>query len=165
MLLILLNRKIWHCISKTSRIRILKANSHVPYRAPAMPCRANSHMPFYELAVLRQWRVFRESPRVYGKIRTANRETPHGSRKKPNLRRSPTGRKEMAGINSHTPSRAHAVPLPCCAVALGRHLQSDMVGARHGMCELALNQSFEVRNVSVDVSSEWTATGWLFRCF
>ena len=69
----------------------IQADSHIPYHAPAVPCRAYSHMPCYAPAVLRQCRVLCESPRVAGKIRTANRETPRGSRKKPNLGRSPTG--------------------------------------------------------------------------
>ena len=42
-------------------------------------------------AVLRQCRVLRESPHVAGKFRSANRETPRGCRKKPNLGRSLTG--------------------------------------------------------------------------
>jgi hypothetical protein len=45
--------------------------------------------------------VVRESPRVGGKIRTANRETPRGSRKKPNLGRSSRGRRETANVKSH----------------------------------------------------------------
>ena len=55
-------------------------------------------------------RVLRESPRVAGKRRTANRETPRGSRKKPNLGRSLTGRRETADVNPHVPCRA--VPWP-----------------------------------------------------
>ena len=64
-------------------------------------------------------RVLRESPRLAGKIRTANRETPRGSRKKPYLGRSL--------IRTH-----HAVPLSCRTVALKNRLQSGMVGARLG---------------------------------
>ena len=69
-----------------------------------MPCPC--HVP----AVLQQCPVLRENPRVTGKIRTANRETPRGSRKKPNPSRSPTGRRETTNVNSHIPCRA--VPWP-----------------------------------------------------
>jgi hypothetical protein len=46
--------------TQTSR---LKANSHMPCHAHAMPCRVNSHMPCRASAILRQCRVLRESPR------------------------------------------------------------------------------------------------------
>jgi len=36
------------------------------------------------------------------------------------------------GLNSHLPFRAHAAPLPCCAVALRSRFQNGMVGARRG---------------------------------
>ena len=83
-----------------------------------MPCRVNTHIPCCVPTILRQCRVLRESPRVAAKIRIASRKTPRGSRKKRNLGRSPTGSRETADINSYIPCRAHAVPLPCCAVAL-----------------------------------------------
>ena len=84
--------------------RYVKTNSH----KPAVPFRANSHMTCCAPAVLRQCRVLRESPRVAGKIRTANRGTPRGGRKKPNVGRSPTGRGETVDVNSHIPCRAPA---------------------------------------------------------
>ena len=46
---------------------IIKAHSRGPCRAPAVPCRANSHIPCCASAVLRQCRVLRESQRVAGK--------------------------------------------------------------------------------------------------
>ena len=76
-------------------------------------------------AVLRQCRVLRESLRVTGNIRTANREISRGSRKKTNLSRSPTGRRETVDVSSRIQCRAPAV-------ALRSRLQSGMVGARQG---------------------------------
>ena len=67
-------------------------------------------LPCCASAVFRQRCVLRESPRVTGKIRTANREIPRGSRKKPNLSRTPTGRQEMADVNSHITCRAMPRP-------------------------------------------------------
>ena len=52
--------------------------------------------------------------RVAGKIQTAIRETPHVSRKKANLGRS---------MLIHT---YHAVPLPCCAMALTSRFQGGL---------------------------------------
>jgi hypothetical protein len=46
-----------------------------------------------------------DSPRVAGKIPTANRETPCGSRKKPNLGRSPTCCRETADVSLRLPCR------------------------------------------------------------
>ena len=77
----------------------LRADSHISCRARAVRCGANSHIPCCAPAVPQQCRVLRESLRVAGKIRTANRKTPHGSRKKPNLSRSPTGCRETADVN------------------------------------------------------------------
>ena len=71
-----------------------RANSHMLCCAPAVPCFTNSHMPCRAPAFLRQCRVLRESPRVDGKPRNANRETPRGRWKNPKLDRSPTGRRE-----------------------------------------------------------------------
>ena len=94
----------WGCVL---HIRIsehaIKAVTH------AVPCHANSHIPCRALAVFRHCRVLRKSPRVAGKIRTGNRKTPRGSRKKPNLGRSSTGRLKTADVNSHIPCRA----VPC----------------------------------------------------
>ena len=65
------------------RLFAFEANSHTYH---AVPCR-----------------VLRERPHVVDKIGTANRETPRGSPKKPNLGRS------TADVNSHIPCRAPAV--------------------------------------------------------
>ena len=84
---------------------LCRANSYVPCRVPAVPCRPNSHIPCRapsvpcRVALIHTCRVvplpssnsaviFRESPLVAGKIRTANRETSGGSWKKLNLSRS-----------------------------------------------------------------------------
>ena len=128
----------------------LKTNSHIQCRAPAVPRRANSHIPCFAPAVLRQCRVLRENPRVAGKIRTANRETPRGSRKKPNLGGSFTGRRETACVNSHIPFLAPAVALTSrkaewqghgmvcvnqtrsrCVIQMGK-TQSECLATRHG---------------------------------
>ena len=98
--------------SRVSLLCIVKANSHIPCRAPA---------------VRRQRRVLRESPHVTGKIRTANRETPLGSRKKPNL-----GRSSMI-IHTHTmPCLCRAVPWPWEVAS--RHGRST-AWTQRGMCE------------------------------
>ena len=58
---------------KFEELVLVKADSHIEYRAHAvpLPCRAvNSHMPCRAPALLRQCRVLRETPR--------------GSRKYPN---------------------------------------------------------------------------------
>jgi hypothetical protein len=114
----------------------IKVNSHIRCRVPALPCRANSHMPFCASAVLRHRRVIRESPCVDGKIRTVNRGIPHSGRKKPNLRRSPTGRQRRP-ILIHT---YHSVPLPCRAVAVRSRLQSGMVEAQQGHGMVCVNE-------------------------
>ena len=88
----------------------LQANSHIPCRATAVPRLTNSHIPCCAPVVLRHCRVLRESPRVAGKIRTANHETPRGSRKKPNVSRSPTGRRETTDVNSQIPCRVAPWP-------------------------------------------------------
>jgi hypothetical protein len=59
------------------------------------------------------------------------RETPPVSRKKPNVGRSPTDRRETADVNSHMPCRSPAAPMPRCAVALGSRFRSGMAGERH----------------------------------
>ena len=68
--------------------------------------KADSHIP--RPAVRRQCHALREVPRVAGKIQTANRGTPRGSRKKPKLGISPTG-SLSADVNSNIPCRAPAV--------------------------------------------------------
>jgi hypothetical protein len=70
----------WHKFRRfiTALQSILKADSHIAFRSPAMPF-VNSHMPCRAPALLRPCRVLRESP--------------HGSRKYPNCQsRSLTGR-------------------------------------------------------------------------
>jgi hypothetical protein len=116
-----------------------------PCRSPAIPCRVNFHLPCRTAAILRQCRVFRESPRDSRKYPNCQpysltdwyasdnklRGTPRGSRKQPNAGRSPTCRLWTADANSHMPYSAHA--------ALCRGLEkllSERHGrARHGMCE------------------------------
>jgi hypothetical protein len=101
--------------------RTVKANSHMPYRAHAVPMpRKFTHAVLRPCPAVVSFVKFRV---VAGKIRTANllptssssnnlRETPPVSRRKPNVARSPTGRRETADVNSHMPYRAHAVPMP-----------------------------------------------------
>ena len=97
-------------------LETLKADSHIPYRAPA---------------VLRQCHVLRESPRVASKIRTANREILRGSRKKP------TEVDRPQTVQRHT----IPCPLPCCAVALTSRLQSGIIEARQGHGPPCANQT------------------------
>ena len=68
-------------------------------------------MPCCAPAILQQYRVVRENPHVAGKIRTASYEIPHGGQKKLNLGRLPTGRWEMADVNSHVPCHGPGVAL------------------------------------------------------
>ena len=133
-----------------------------------MPCRAP--------AVFRQCRVLRASPRATEKVRTANRGSPHGSRKKPNLGRY----------------TYNAVPMPFCIVALRRlkaawsehgrgealcvwelntvalcysngkdTIEAFSKTARHGMCELAFTANIFVVVPSSERSS-WYCSDW--RC-
>jgi hypothetical protein len=101
-------------------------------------------MPSRAPAILRQYRVLRESPRVsriYPNCQSYTltdwcasdnlRGTPRGSRKKPNLGRSPTYRLWTVDANSHMPCHAHAA----LAVAVRSRFHNGMVRARHGMCE------------------------------
>ena len=86
-------------------------------------------MPCCDPAVFRQCRVLRESPRVAGKIRNGDRETPRGSRKEPNLDRS---------VNSHTPCCAPAVLCRGLEKSLAEWCSRTTAGARYGTRELAL---------------------------
>ena len=104
---------------------LLKSNfTHIPCRAPTTPSRANSHMPCCAFAVIQQCHV-----------RTANRETPRGSRKKSKLGRSATGRRQTDDVNSHIPCGAPAVLCPGLGKALAKRHGQSTAGARHGMCE------------------------------
>ena len=78
-----------------------------PCHDPAVPCRANSHMPCCAAAILKQCRVLRETPR--------------GSRKKPSLGRAPTDRREKANVNSHMPRHAPAVLCLSLEKSLAKH--------------------------------------------
>jgi hypothetical protein len=122
----------------------LTPNSHIPYRAHAvpLPCRAalthTCHavpLPFSESAVsIVKVRV------VAGNIRTASpivltdwyasdnnlRGTPHDNRKKPNVGTSPT---------------CHTKSTPRCAVALRSRFQNGMVVAWHGRGMICVNQT------------------------
>ena len=84
---------------------------HTYYAVP-LPCRvALIHVcRAVLLPSSQQCRVLRESPRVSGKTRTANREIPRGSRKKPNLGRLLIVRRETADVNLHAPCRAMPWP-------------------------------------------------------
>jgi hypothetical protein len=114
----------------------------------------NSHMPCRVPAILRQCRVLRETPR--------------GSRKKPNAGMSPTCRLWTADIHSHMPRHVHAAlcrgleqslserqgrgmaclnqTRPHCVNQMGKTQSKPLAAlhgkgtawARHGMCELAL---------------------------
>jgi hypothetical protein len=122
-----------------------------PCRSHAMPCRVNSHTPCRAPTILRQCRVLRESPRGSRKnlkwksyslsdwyVSDSNlRGTPHGSRKRPKADRPPTCRRWTADANSHMLCRAHAAPMPRCALALRSRVQNRMAvaWARYGMCE------------------------------
>ena len=88
---------------------------------------------------LRECRFLPEIPLLAEKIRTANRESPLGSRKITNLGRSLTGRREAADVNSHIPSRAPAVLCRGLEKSLAKRYGRNTAGARHGMCELALS--------------------------
>ena len=83
--------------------------------------------------------VLRESPRVVGKIRTANRETPRGNRKEQNLGRSPTGRRKTADVISHIRCRADTMLCRGLEKSLAKRHSRSTAGARYGMCELVLN--------------------------
>ena len=47
----------------------------------------------------------------------------------------------FADISSHISCRAHAMPLPCCAVALKSRIESSMVGARQGHGMVCVHQT------------------------
>jgi hypothetical protein len=58
------------------------------------------------------------------------RETPPVSRKKPNVGRLLTGRREAADVNSHMPCRSPAAPVPWpCEVAFEAAWQGNGTGA------------------------------------
>jgi hypothetical protein len=85
-----------------------------------LPCR---------VALIHTCRVLRESPRVAAKIVTANPETPHGSRKKPNMGRSPTGRDRSRhgyGVLCVSQTRSH------CVIQM-ENTQSISLATRYGM--------------------------------
>ena len=104
----------------------------------SLPCLvANSHMPRCAPAVLRQCRVLSECPRVAGKIQTTSHETPRGSRKKPNLGRSPIGRRETADVSSHIPYRVPAVLWRDLEKSLAKRRSRSTAWARHRICALA----------------------------
>jgi hypothetical protein len=97
------------------------------------PCRVNSRMPCRDPAILREYRVLRESRRIYPNCWSASgkklRGIPRGSRKKPNAGRSPTCRLWTAYANSHIPCRSHPALIQRCAVALRGRFQNGMVVA------------------------------------
>jgi hypothetical protein len=110
-----------------------------PCRSPAAlihTCHA-APLPFSDSAV-----SFVKVRVVDGNIRNASpaatlysnylRETPRGSRKKPNSDRWLTCRLWAADANSHIPCRSHAAPMPRCAVALRSRFQKGMVMAWNG---------------------------------
>ena len=97
-----------------------------------MPCRTNLHVPCCAPAVHRQCRDLRESPRVAGRTRTTNRETPHGSWKKPNPEISPTRRRETEDVNSYTSCRASAMLCRDLEKSLAKRHGRSTAGARQG---------------------------------
>jgi hypothetical protein len=115
------------------------------YHAVPMPlhCRVNSHMPCRASAILRQYRVLRESPRGSRKYPNCMwewyasgnnlRGTPRGSQKKPNAGRSPTCRLWTADANSHMTCHAHA--------ALCRGLEKSL-SEWHGCGMSCVNQTW-----------------------
>jgi hypothetical protein len=111
-----------------------------------LPVKANSHIPCRAPAILRHCRVLHESPRGSRKYPNcwsygltdwyasdnSLRGTPRGSRKKSNTGRSPTCCLWTADANSHMTWHAHAAPMPRCAVALRSRFKNGMVVAWHG---------------------------------
>jgi hypothetical protein len=120
------------------------------------PCRYSAALIYtYHAALL----PFSDSAMSFVKLRVVNgnirnacpattlyssklRSTPHGSRKKSNVGRSPTCRLWAVDANSHIPCRSHTAPMPCCVMALRIRFQNGMVmawhgngRARRGMCE------------------------------
>jgi hypothetical protein len=107
-------------------------------------------------AILRQCRVFRESP--YGSRKYPNcesyiltdwcasdnnlRGTPLGSRKMPNTGRSSTCCLWTANANSRMSCHAHATPMPCCAVVLRICFQNSMFVAWQGRGMAYVNQTW-----------------------
>jgi len=133
------NRSIY-----TVLLRLIHACHAVP-----MPCRVNSHMPYSAPAILRQYRVLRESPcgsRKYPNCYSYSltdwyasdnnlRGTPYGSRKKSNAGRSPTCRLWTADASSHMPCHAHAALCRDLEKSLSERHGHGMAWAPHGMCE------------------------------
>jgi hypothetical protein len=64
------------------------------------------------------------------------RETPPVSRKKPNIGRSPTGRRETADVNSHTPCRSAAALCRGREKSLSKRHGRGTARARAGICKL-----------------------------
>ena len=103
----------------------------MPYRAPA---------------------VLRENSRVAGKNRTANRKTPRGSRKKPNLGRSPTGRQGTVDVNSHIPCRVPAVLWRDLENSLSKRHGRSTARSRHGLCEqITVALCFSSRKDTIEI--------------
>jgi hypothetical protein len=116
-------------------------------------CKANSHIPCRAPAVLRQYRVLRESPRGRRKYPNCQsyiltnwyasdnnlRGTPRGNRKKPKACRSPTCRLWTADANSRMPCHAHAATMPRCVVVLRIRFQYGIVVAWHGHSMACVN--------------------------
>ena len=109
-----------------------RANSHMPCHVPAVPCRAalihtcravplpctcgprSRPCPSWKSACSR-------------KIPNFNRETPHGSRKKPNLGRSLTDRRETADVFF-----TYTIPCPWRAVPWPWEVASKAAWSEHG---------------------------------
>ena len=70
---------------------------------------------------------------VDGIIRTANRETPRGRRKKPNLGRSPKGRQETADVNLRIPRHVPGVLCRGLEKSFAKPHGQSMAGARYGV--------------------------------
>ena len=108
-----------------------KANDKNPAQAVTYGCRTYRtyllrliHMPC--LCHSPPCHALRESPRVVGKTRTVNRATPRGSRKKPNLGTSPTGRTDT---------------MPLCMRLLKATAQRARGRAWHGTASYVWNQT------------------------
>jgi hypothetical protein len=115
-----------------------------PCHSPATPCHdALIHtchtMPRHAPAILRQCHVLRESPhgsRKYPNWYASDNNlhgTLNGSRKKPNMGRSPARRLWMANANSHVPCRA--MPHYGLEKSLPEQHGCCTAWMQHGMCE------------------------------
>jgi hypothetical protein len=131
---------------KVVKLRLIHKCCAVPMpfssRFPAMPCRVNSNMPFRAQAVpmpfpchamSRLHTPFR-APAIHRQC-CVHRESPRGSRKRPNTGRSPTCRLWTADASSH------AMPCPCSTPAALYRGPDKLLSERHGRGMACVNQT------------------------